>query len=95
MLLHRYLIECGMYNAREMFAFRLIDSCVLDYKETAVRLQKEWNIQDPQQLPYAPLVEHHALVSVLNRGLLYNTQQSDARQVRRDNLSSTNLGCFV
>ncbi|KAE8445476.1 hypothetical protein EG329_013366 [Mollisiaceae sp. DMI_Dod_QoI] len=49
-----------------------------DYRDTAVRLQKEWNIQDPQQLPFAPHVDAHALVRVLNRGLLYNGQERDA-----------------
>jgi transducin (beta)-like 1 len=53
-----------------------------DYRETAARLQKEWNVQDPQQLPFAPHVTHHALVAVLNRGLLYNLQERDLEQVR-------------
>jgi transducin (beta)-like 1 len=53
-----------------------------DYRETAARLQKEWNIQDPQQLPFAPHVTHHALVAVLNRGLLYNVQEREPQQVR-------------
>ncbi|CZS88025.1 hypothetical protein WAI453_000418 [Rhynchosporium graminicola] len=48
-----------------------------DYKETAVRLQQEWNIQDPQQLPFAPHVTINTLVAVLNRGLLYNVQERD------------------
>jgi len=55
-----------------------------DYRETAVRLQKEWNLQDPQQLPFAPHVTHHALVAVLNRGLLYNVQEREPEQVRED-----------
>ncbi|KAH7351055.1 WD repeat protein [Rhexocercosporidium sp. MPI-PUGE-AT-0058] len=53
-----------------------------DYKETAVRLQQEWNIQDPQQLPFAPHVTNHALVAVLNRGLLYNVQERDLTQLQ-------------
>ncbi|RKF55466.1 F-box-like/WD repeat-containing protein TBL1Y [Erysiphe neolycopersici] len=47
----------------------------LDYFETAVRLQKEWNIKDPQELPFAPHVRPHALVSILNRGLIYNMHE--------------------
>lgn len=57
------------------------DEHCLDYSETAVRLQKEWNIQDPQQLPFAPHVTNHALVAVLNRGLLYNVQERELTQV--------------
>ncbi|KAH6712902.1 WD repeat protein [Leptodontidium sp. 2 PMI_412] len=53
-----------------------------DYKETAVRLQQEWNTQDPQQLPFAPHVTNHALVAVLNRGLLYNVQERDLTQLQ-------------
>ncbi|KAK0102477.1 hypothetical protein ONS95_006096 [Cadophora gregata] len=52
-----------------------------DYKETAVRLQQEWNIQDPQQLSFAPHVTNHALVAVLNRGLLYNVQERELTQL--------------
>jgi hypothetical protein len=55
-----------------------------DYRETATRLQKEWNVPDPQQLPFAPHVTHHALVAVLNRGLLYNVQEREPEQVRRE-----------
>lgn len=47
----------------------------LDYFETAVRLQKEWNVKDPQELPFAPHVQPHALVSILNRGLIYNMHE--------------------
>ncbi|OWP06147.1 hypothetical protein B2J93_8530 [Marssonina coronariae] len=51
-----------------------------DYSETAVRLQKEWDIRDPQELPFAPHVKNHALVAVLNRGLLYNVQERELVQ---------------
>ncbi|KAF4615874.1 hypothetical protein G7Y89_g15241 [Cudoniella acicularis] len=47
----------------------LIDS---GYKETAARLQQEWNNPDPEQLSCAPHVPNHALVVLLNRGLLYS-----------------------
>jgi WD40 repeat protein len=57
----------------------LIDS---DYRETAVRLQKEWNEPDPQELPFAKHVENHSLVALLNKGLLYNVQEREAFQTR-------------
>lgn len=47
----------------------------LDYCETAIRLQKEWNMEDPRRLPFAPYVPSHALVSILNRGLIYNMHE--------------------
>lgn len=66
-----------------------------DYKETAVRLQKEWNIQNPQdQLPFAPHVQNHALVDILNRGLLYNVQERDAIQAASDAAVSSTVGFF-
>ncbi|KAK2625802.1 hypothetical protein QTJ16_005114 [Diplocarpon rosae] len=55
-----------------------------DYSETAVRLQKEWDIRDPQELPFAPHVKNHALVAVLNRGLLYNVQERELVQPPRE-----------
>lgn len=63
----------------------------LDYRETAARLQKEWNVPDPQQLPFATHVTHHALVAVLNRGLLYNVQEREPEQVRRQRHRKTNI----
>ncbi|POS84632.1 hypothetical protein EPUL_002302 [Erysiphe pulchra] len=55
--------------------WRYLIELVLDYFETAVRLQKEWDIKDPQELPFAPHVQPHALVSILNRGLIYNMHE--------------------
>ncbi|CAG8975753.1 hypothetical protein HYALB_00009271 [Hymenoscyphus albidus] len=51
------------------------------YQETAVRLQKEWNTPDPQKLPCAPYVPNHALVVLLNRGLVYSAIAGDHAQV--------------
>ncbi|CAD6499546.1 BgTH12-03657 [Blumeria graminis f. sp. triticale] len=63
-----------------------------DYPETAVRLQKEWNMQDPQLLSFAPHVQPHALVSLLNRGLLYNMHErgfaAQSYHVRVDGINS-------
>lgn len=61
--------------------FRIIDYGDLDYRETALHLQKEWNKQDPQQLPFADHVETHALVSTLNKGLLYGLERGDTAKV--------------
>lgn len=88
MLLYRYLIELGMraqiinicLNDKQ-FTFRLtrtitcLTIALLDYCETAIRLQKEWNMEDPQRLSFAPHVKSHALVSILNRGLIYNMHE--------------------
>ncbi|KAJ5054136.1 uncharacterized protein L3040_000418 [Drepanopeziza brunnea f. sp. 'multigermtubi'] len=66
-----------------------------DYSETAVQLQKEWNIQNPQQhFDFAPHVQNYTLVSVLNRGLLYNVQEREAQQPLRDASASPAFGFF-
>lgn len=49
----------------------------LDYRETAVKLQKEWNIAHPEQLPFARHVNVNALVRVTNRGLLYDESERE------------------
>jgi hypothetical protein len=53
----------------------------LDYKDTAVKLQSEWDVEDPQKLDFAPNVKDHALVSILQRGLLYNEAERKAALV--------------
>lgn len=58
------------------------DRATLDYHDTALRLQKEWDREDPQQLPFAPHVTNHALVSILNKGLLYNACERETLRVR-------------
>ncbi|OAQ72967.1 WD repeat protein [Pochonia chlamydosporia 170] len=43
-----------------------------NYRETAAKFQKEWHVKEPHRdFPFAPHVKGHALVSVVNRGLLY------------------------
>lgn len=55
---------------------------LLDYLDTAAHLEKEWNVEQPQQkFDFAPHVKHHALVHVLQRGLLYNEAERNERQV--------------
>lgn len=50
----------------------LFSSPVADYRETAAKFQKEWHVKEPHRdFPFAPHVKGHALVSVVNRGLLY------------------------
>ena len=56
-----------------------------DYRETAAKFQKEWHIQEPHRhFEFAPHVQSHALVSVINRGLIYHSleRQYAQRQVR-------------
>lgn len=44
-----------------------------NYRETAAKLQKEWHIKAPHRdFEFARHVKGHALVNVINRGLLYN-----------------------
>ncbi|KIN05596.1 hypothetical protein OIDMADRAFT_114190, partial [Oidiodendron maius Zn] len=52
------------------------------YHDAAVHLQKRWDIQDPQQLPFAPHVTNHALVTVVNKGLLYNACERETARAR-------------
>ncbi|SPO03494.1 related to nuclear receptor co-repressor/HDAC3 complex subunit TBLR1 [Cephalotrichum gorgonifer] len=45
-----------------------------DYRETAAKFQKEWHIQEPHRhFDFAPHIKTHALVSVINKGLIYNS----------------------
>ncbi|KAI8634227.1 WD40 repeat-like protein [Xylariaceae sp. FL1651] len=53
----------------------------MDYRETAVKFQKEWHVQEPhRQLDFAPYVKSHALVNVLNKGLLYHSLEREHAQ---------------
>jgi hypothetical protein len=47
-----------------------------DYRETAAKLQKEWRVHQPhKQFDFAPHVNTYALVSLLNKGLIYEDYQ--------------------
>ncbi|KAK3315118.1 WD40-repeat-containing domain protein [Apodospora peruviana] len=49
-----------------------------NYRETAAKLQKEWRIRAPhQQFDFAPHVHNYALVSLLNKGLVYEDFQRE------------------
>ncbi|KAH8677329.1 WD40-repeat-containing domain protein [Xylariales sp. PMI_506] len=55
-----------------------------NYRETAVKFQKEWHIEEPhRELDFARHVKSHALVNVLNKGLLYNSLERDFAQSQR------------
>ncbi|KAI1318739.1 WD40 repeat-like protein [Xylariaceae sp. FL0255] len=52
-----------------------------NYRETAVKFQKEWHVQDPhRQLDFAPHVKSHALVDVLNKGLRFHSLEREHAQ---------------
>ncbi|KAI1780978.1 WD40 repeat-like protein [Hypoxylon cercidicola] len=70
-----------------------------NYRETAVKFQKEWHVEKPhQQLDFAQHVKSHALVNVINKGLLYNSLERDyaqSQQVPRDAVAAlAELGIF-
>ncbi|KAI1418296.1 WD40 repeat-like protein [Hypoxylon sp. FL1857] len=59
-----------------------------NYRETAVKFQKEWHVEEPhRQLDFAQHVKSHALVNVINKGLLYSSlerEHAQSQQVPRD-----------
>ncbi|KAL2015909.1 hypothetical protein VTK56DRAFT_4547 [Thermocarpiscus australiensis] len=58
-----------------------------NYRETAAKLQKEWRVHQPhRQFDFAPHVNTYALVSLLNKGLIYEDYQRQfaAQQAPRD-----------
>ncbi|KAF9877663.1 WD g-beta repeat containing protein [Colletotrichum karsti] len=49
-----------------------------NYRETAVKLQKEWHCPQPhRQFDFANHVKSHALVSIINKGLLYQALERE------------------
>lgn len=66
-----------------------------NYRETAVKFQKEWHVEEPhRQLDFAQHVKSHALVNVINKGLLYNSLEREhvqSQQVPRDAAAATAL----
>jgi hypothetical protein len=56
-----------------------------DYRETAAKFQKEWHVKEPhREFAFARHVKGHALVSVINRGLVYYALE---RQSARNHVS--------
>lgn len=52
-----------------------------DYRETAAKFQKEWHVKEPHRhFDFAPHVKSHALVSVINRGLVYHSLERQYAQ---------------
>ena len=52
-----------------------------DYRETALKFQKEWHIEAPhRQLEFARYVKSHALVNVINKGLKLDSLERDFAQ---------------
>ncbi|KAM0353638.1 hypothetical protein ACHAPU_001651 [Fusarium lateritium] len=49
-----------------------------NYRETAAKFQKEWDVKQPHRdFAFARHVKSHALVSVINRGLLYHALERE------------------
>ncbi|KAI9888256.1 MAG: hypothetical protein M1814_000795 [Vezdaea aestivalis] len=57
------------------------------YGEAAVKLQRDWK-SEPQGLPFAPHIKTHALVSLVQKGLLYHEVESS---IDKSLLSSLSL----
>ncbi|KAM4059958.1 lisH domain-containing protein [Hirsutella rhossiliensis] len=49
-----------------------------NYRETAAKFQKEWHVKEPHRdFDFARHVKGHALISIVNRGLLYYALERD------------------
>ncbi|PFH62069.1 hypothetical protein XA68_15277 [Ophiocordyceps unilateralis] len=63
-----------------------------NYRETAAKFQKEWHVREPHRdFDFARYVKGHALVSVVNRGLLYYALERDyaLNQLPQDAVAET------
>ncbi|KAJ1338495.1 transducin (beta)-like 1 [Microdochium nivale] len=59
-----------------------------NYRETAVKFQKEWHVQEPhRELEFARHVQSHALVNVLNKGLVFNSLEREHAKAQAQLLS--------
>ncbi|KAK8130283.1 hypothetical protein PG999_002663 [Apiospora kogelbergensis] len=71
-----------------------------NYRETALKFQKEWHVPEPhRQLDFARYVKSHALVNVVNKGLLYSSverkwTQSKVPQNAAAEAEAVELGVF-
>ncbi|KJZ75038.1 hypothetical protein HIM_05524 [Hirsutella minnesotensis 3608] len=71
-----------------------------NYRETAAKFQKEWHVKEPHRdFEFARHVKGHALISVVNRGLLYYALERDFAlnqlpQDAADDTETTQLGIF-
>lgn len=55
--------------------------------DAAVMLQRAWN-RDPQNLPFAPYIKAHALVSLVQKGLHYHELEHSIDKVLSHSLLS-------
>ncbi|KAK7422020.1 hypothetical protein QQZ08_009668 [Neonectria magnoliae] len=65
-----------------------------NYRETAAKFQKEWHVKQPHRdFAFARHVKSHALVSVVNRGLLYHALEREhaLNQARADRFGGVQL----
>ncbi|KXJ96600.1 lish protein [Microdochium bolleyi] len=59
-----------------------------NYRETAVKFQKEWHVQEPhRELDFARHVQSHALVNVVNKGLVFNSLEREHAKAQAQALS--------
>lgn len=62
----------------------------LDYNEAALKLQKEWRRldqvdgRDPANLSFAHHVKHHALITLLQQGLVSQSYERELQQASRN-----------
>ena len=54
---------------------------VTGFNETALKLLKDWQCVLPQDLSFAPNIKGHALVDLVQKGLLYHAHEQRVRQV--------------
>ncbi|EPE30668.1 Putative isomerase YbhE [Glarea lozoyensis ATCC 20868] len=101
-MIWRYLIDSGACTTHLISTgdvvlpspFSILTAISSGYQETAVRLQKEWNVQDPQSLSCAPHVPNHALVVLLNRGLVYTAIDRELAEVTAEGDAVAVTGFF-
>ncbi|KAL1884387.1 hypothetical protein VTK73DRAFT_81 [Phialemonium thermophilum] len=61
-----------------------------NYRETAAKFQKEWHIQAPHRhFDFAPHVKNYALISILNKGLVYESLERQFLQSREASQNAT------
>lgn len=64
----------------------------LGYDEAALKLQKEWRLEvdghDPANLPFARHVKHHALITLLQKGLVSQAYEREIQQASRNTLET-------
>ncbi|PNY28812.1 F-box-like/WD repeat-containing protein TBL1X [Tolypocladium capitatum] len=98
----REYVAPTLHDGAQSVAAQLIrTNSPVDYRETAAKFQKEWHVKEPHRdLDFARHVKGQALVSVVNRGLLYYALERDYAlnhllpQDAVDEVESTQVGIF-